>query len=71
MTNSAILEGLANLPKSLDLGHQRLIFPCNPRQATISRYFFLNFRTRFHPPTPVVWPIEAVRLSTSNVFRIS
>ena len=55
MTNSAILGGLENLSKSLDLGHQRLVFSCNPREATIFRYFFLNFRTRFHPPTPTVW----------------
>ena len=30
MTNSGTWGGLENLPKSLDLGHQRLIFSCNP-----------------------------------------
>ena len=54
MTNSAILGGLGNLSKSLDLGHQRLVFSCNPHEATMFRYFSKVFLTQFHPPTPTV-----------------
>ena len=43
MTNSAILGGLGNLSKSLDLGHQRLVFSCNPHEATMFRYFLRSF----------------------------
>ena len=43
MMNSAILGGLGNLSKSLDLGHQRLVFSCNPHEATNVSLFFKSF----------------------------